>query len=89
MCPFPTALFLLSVGSSGNSDALLMMSPEKFKKSYDIDARVNSEVTAINRDKKTIEIKNTLTGDVHEEAYDVLVMAPRCITCKAKKHRRN
>ena len=63
-------------GVVGDSDALLMMSPEKFKKSYDIDARVNSEVTAINRDKKTIEIKNTLTGDVHEEAYDVLVMAP-------------
>ena len=36
---------------------LVMMSPEKFKKSYDIDARVNSEVMAINRDKKTIEIK--------------------------------
>ena len=52
------------------------VSPEKFKKSYDIDARVNSEVMAINRDKKTIEIKNTLTGDIHEEAYDVLVMAP-------------
>lgn len=63
-------------GVVGNSDALVMMSPEKFKKSYDIAARVNSEVTAINRDKKTIEIKNTLTGDVHEEAYDVLVMAP-------------
>lgn len=63
-------------GVVGDSDALLMMSPEKFKKSYDIDARVNSEVTAINRDKKTIEIKNTLTGDIHEEAYDVLVMAP-------------
>ena len=63
-------------GVVGNSDALLMMSPEKFKKSYDIDARVNSEVMAINRDKKTIEIKNTLTGDIHEEAYDVLVMAP-------------
>lgn len=63
-------------GVVGNSDALVMMSPEKFKKSYDIDARVNSEVMAINRDKKTIEIKNTLTGDVHEEAYDVLVMAP-------------
>ena len=63
-------------GVVGDSDALLMMSPEKFKKSYDIDARVNSEVMAINRDKKTIEIKNTLTGDVHEEAYDVLVMAP-------------
>lgn len=44
-------------GVVGNSDALVMMSPEKFKKSYDIDARVNSEVTAINRDKKTIEIK--------------------------------
>lgn len=71
-------------GVVGNSDALVMMSPEKFKKSYDIDARVNSEVTAINRDKKTIEIKNTLTGDVHEEAYDVLVMAPGASPVKPK-----
>ena len=66
-----------------------MMSPEKFKKSYDIDARVNSEVMAINRDKKTIEIKNTLTGDIHEEAYDVFGYGSRRVTCKAKKHRRN
>ena len=62
-------------GTVENSEALIMMSPEKFKKSYDIDARVNREVTAIHREKKTIEVKNTLTGEVTEEAYDILVLA--------------
>ena len=34
--------------------------------------------------KKIIEIKNTLTGDVHEEAYDVLAMAPGASPAKPR-----
>ena len=60
-------------GTVEDSEALIMMSPEKFKKSYDIDARVNQEVTAIHRDRKTIEVKDVSTGVTREEAYDVLV----------------
>ena len=71
-------------GTVGNSESLVMMSPGKFKKSYDIDARVHSEVTAIHRDKKTIEVKNTVTGETVEESYDVLVLAPGAAPIRPK-----
>ena len=44
-------------GVVGNSDALVMMSPEKFKKSYDIDARVNSEVMLLTVTKRPLRLK--------------------------------
>lgn len=54
-------------GTVKNSDALVMMSPEKFKKQYDIEARTDSEVLSVDREKKTIRVKNGCTGDVYEE----------------------
>lgn len=39
-------------GTVPTSEALVMMSPEKFKKQHNIDARVRSEVIAINRAEK-------------------------------------
>ncbi len=36
-------------GTVKNSDALVMMSPEKFKKQYDIEARTDSEVLSVDR----------------------------------------
>ena len=71
-CALPYSLS----GTVGSSDALVMMSPAKFKKSYDIDARVHSEVISIDRKEKTIQVKDTVTGAVTEEHYDTLVLAP-------------
>ena len=59
-----------------NSDDLVLMCPEKFKKQYNIEARVNSEVTKINREDKTVTVKNLETGDEYEESYDKLVLSP-------------
>jgi len=58
------------------SDDLVMMSPDKFKKLYNIEARVNSEVTKIKRKEKKIVVKNLITGEEYEEAYDKLVLSP-------------
>jgi NADPH-dependent 2,4-dienoyl-CoA reductase/sulfur reductase-like enzyme/rhodanese-related sulfurtransferase len=55
---------------------LVLMTPEKFGKQYNIDARVNSEVVAIDREKKEVEVKNLLTGEVYREHYDKLVLSP-------------
>ena len=63
-------------GTVPNSESLVMMSPEKFRKSYDIDARVNSEVVSIDRLGKAIEVLNTITGETVREPYDILVLAP-------------
>lgn len=59
-----------------NSQDLVLMSPEKFKKQYNIEARVNSEVVRIDRDSKKITVKDLTTGEDYEEAYDKLVLSP-------------
>ena len=63
-------------GTVASSDALVLMSPEKFKKQHNIDARTNSEVIDINRAEKKVVVKNLLTGEIYEECYDKLVLAP-------------
>ena len=59
-----------------NSEALVLMTPAKFKGEHNIDVRVNSEVTAIHRETKTVTVKNTKTGETYEESYDKLVLSP-------------
>ena len=63
-------------GTVASSDALVLMSPEKFKKQHNIDARTNSEVIDIKRDEKKVVVKNLVSGEVYEESYDKLVLAP-------------
>ena len=59
-----------------DSDSLVMMSPKSFEKSYNIDARVNSEVVKIDREKKIVLVKNTLSNEEYSESYDKLVLSP-------------
>ena len=55
-------------------EELLLMCPKKFKSQYNIDARVNSEVITINREKKTVTVKSKDRGE-YEEAYDKLIIS--------------
>lgn len=71
-CSLP---FYLS-GIVENSNKLLMMTPESFASRYNIDARVNSEVITINRNEKSVTVKNILTDETYNETYDVLILSP-------------
>lgn len=55
---------------------LLVMTPEKLKALLNIEARVKSEVTKIDRDKKTITVLDKNTNSEYEEIYDKLVLSP-------------
>lgn len=55
---------------------LLLFSPERFHNQYRIDARVFSEVIAINRKDKTVTVKNHQSGKSYEESYDKLILSP-------------
>ncbi len=55
--------------------ALELLTPQKIKEILNIDARVNSEVIKINRNKKILTIKETTTGKEYEEKYDKLVLS--------------
>ena len=57
-------------------DDLVLMCPSKFAEQYNIDARVRNEVLAINREEKTVEVKDLETGETYTEAYDKLVLSP-------------
>lgn len=59
-----------------NRDELLLQTPESMKARFNIDVRVKNEVLSINRDAKTVEVKNLLTDEVYTESYDVLVLSP-------------
>jgi len=54
---------------------LLVMTPENFRKRFNVDVRVNHEVIAIDRAKKTVKVLNRQTGAESEERYDKLVIA--------------
>ncbi|MFC2019463.1 FAD-dependent oxidoreductase [Chloroflexota bacterium] len=55
---------------------LLIATPGLFRQRFNIDVRVQSEVRAIDRDRKEIEVENIATGQVYRERYDALVLSP-------------
>lgn len=59
-----------------SSDDLLVVTPEDFKNKHDIEVRARSEVTAINREKKTVTVKELVSGREYEESYDKLMLSP-------------
>jgi NADPH-dependent 2,4-dienoyl-CoA reductase/sulfur reductase-like enzyme/rhodanese-related sulfurtransferase len=56
--------------------SLLLASPELFKARFNIEVRTEHEVTAIDREHRTIKVKNLGTGGVVEDTYHDLVLAP-------------
>jgi NADPH-dependent 2,4-dienoyl-CoA reductase/sulfur reductase-like enzyme/rhodanese-related sulfurtransferase len=55
---------------------LLLATPREFKRRYKIDVRIFSEVVGINAKEKTVEIKNTTTGEKYKESFDKLILSP-------------
>jgi NADPH-dependent 2,4-dienoyl-CoA reductase/sulfur reductase-like enzyme/rhodanese-related sulfurtransferase len=58
---------------------LLIATPELFKKRFNIEVRVRSEVRSIDREKHEIEVRQGETGKVYRESYDALVLAPGAV----------
>ena len=55
--------------------SLLVVTPKMFRARTEIDVRTRQEVTAINREAKTVTVHNLDSGDRYEETYDKLVLA--------------
>ncbi len=56
--------------------SLLVANEQVFRGLYGIDVRTNCEAVAIDRKKKTVDLKNVETGEVTTESYDKLVLSP-------------
>lgn len=55
---------------------LFVMTPEKFKESLNVEAKVRHEVIAVNRQAKTVRVKNLETGSETDQYYDTLIVSP-------------
>ncbi|PLR78070.1 CoA-disulfide reductase [Bacillus sp. V3-13] len=55
---------------------LLVQTPEGMRKRFNLDIRTLSEAVKINRNEKSILIRNLQTDEHYEESYDVLVLSP-------------
>ena len=54
---------------------LLLQTPESLKSKFNIDVRIQQEVTFIDRANKTVSVKNLATSQESVESYDTLVLA--------------
>ena len=62
-------------GTIEERDKLFVQTPEDFGHRLNIDVRINSEVTAIHPEEKTVEVATT-TGKNYTETYDKLLLSP-------------
>ncbi len=60
-------------GVIGQREQLLLQTPGSFHARFGVDVRVNSEVTAIDHEKKTVTVKNE--SGTYTESYDTLVLS--------------
>ncbi|MGM0551294.1 MAG: CoA-disulfide reductase [Bacteroidota bacterium] len=57
-------------------EKLLVQTPESFNARFNIDIRVESEVIDINRQEKTVTVRDIVKGEEYTESYDKLILAP-------------
>jgi len=55
---------------------LLMATPELFLERFEIEVRLRSEVVAIDRENRRIQVKDLTSGETCYESYDALVLSP-------------
>jgi len=60
-------------------ERLFVMTPEKFKAWLNVDVRVRTEVTAIDRGTKKIQARELDTGREYSLEYDALVLSPGAV----------
>ena len=62
-------------GAIANREDLLLQTPENFRRRFNVDVRAQSEVLSIDRDAKTVTVKNH-AGETYTEPYDKLILSP-------------
>lgn len=55
---------------------LMVETVEGMSKKFNLDIRNFSEVVSINKSRKTVTVKEVLTGSTYEEDYDKLILSP-------------
>lgn len=62
-------------GTISERDRLFVQTVEGFVSRFNIDIRIQSEVTSINPASKTVTVQNRLTNEIYTESYDKLIVS--------------
>ncbi|MGY3909326.1 FAD-dependent oxidoreductase [Aeromonas piscicola] len=63
-------------GDIQDRSALLLQTPQSFKRRFNVDVRVFHDVIDIDKAGKTLLVRNLLTGEERCESYDQLLLSP-------------
>lgn len=63
-------------GTIDDRNKLLLQTPKSLKERYNLDTRVFTEVLSINKEEKTVTVRNLKTGEEYTETYDKLLLSP-------------
>lgn len=63
-------------GVIADRNALLLQTPESLHARFDLDVRVRHEVTAIDREAKTVQVRDVGSGQSYALDYDALILSP-------------
>jgi NADPH-dependent 2,4-dienoyl-CoA reductase/sulfur reductase-like enzyme/rhodanese-related sulfurtransferase len=63
-------------GVIARESSLLVADERVFREQFAIDVRTRCEAIAISPQQKTVDLRNTVTGEVTRESYDKLVLSP-------------
>ena len=63
-------------GAIADREQLLVASPELLSSRYALSVRTRTEAVAINRDRKTVTLRNLERGTEEELPYDKLILSP-------------
>ena len=63
-------------GEIKDQQALILQTPESFNARFRIDVRTQHEATDIDRNEKSVTVKNLKTGETYTERYDTLILSP-------------
>ncbi|MFA6887001.1 MAG: FAD-dependent oxidoreductase [Fermentimonas sp.] len=62
-------------GDIKSRSKLILQSPESFNEQYQVDVHVNTRITNIDRQNKTVTSLNIRTGEIRNHKYDKLLLA--------------
>lgn len=63
-------------GTITDQEELTLQTPASFNARFQVDVRVQNEVVAIHKDRKTVTVNDLRNGSTYEESYDNLILSP-------------
>ncbi len=63
-------------GEIAERDKLVVATPEFLTRRFRLDVRTRQEVQSINRQNKTVTVRNHAKGETYEQRYDKLILSP-------------